>query len=214
MLLCPPESLPAGPAVAVADLQSLIQRREAAVSTPKDTSSLPAHPGLAAAFPAGLRAGVVYSLTGSTSMAMAMLAGPSRNGSWCGVVGLPDLGVEAAVDWQVRLDRLILVPAPPPLRWITAVAALVEIADVVVAAPPSRLSDGDAARLMARLRTRGATLVVTGPWKRAAAVVRATTTGWDGLGQGHGCLVRQHLRLDITERHLQRSVSLTLPGDR
>lgn len=198
----------AGPKATVARLQDLIQWREATTDTP----ALPVHPELAAAFPSGLRAGAVYSLVGSTSMAMALLAGPSCNGSWCGVVGLPDLGAEAAVDWGVRLDRLILVPAPAPQSWVSTVAALVEIADLVVASPPARLAPGEEARLTARLRSRRATLVVTGPWPRAAADVRATTTGWDGLGQGHGCLVRQHLRLDITERHQQRSVALTLPS--
>ncbi|TWP36229.1 hypothetical protein [Leekyejoonella antrihumi] len=188
----------------VADLHDLIERRDTSPSTVR----LPVHPALADAFPTGLAAGTVYSLTGSTTLALALLAGPSQNGSWCAIVGLPDLGVEAAAGWGVDLDRLILVPDPDANQWVGAVAALAEITDVIVAAP-SRITPGDLSRLAARLRSRQTTLVVTGPWPRAATV-QATTVGWDGLGQGHGCLLRQHLRLDITERHEPRSIHLTL----
>ncbi|MDF8263154.1 hypothetical protein [Luteipulveratus flavus] len=192
---------------AVSDLQEMLQQR----GTTPAAGALPVHPRLAPAFPSGLRPGVVYSLVGSVSIALALLAGPSQHGAWCGVVGLPDLGVEAAAAWGVDLDRLVLVPAPEPPQWVSTVAALAEVAGVVVAASPGRLSGGEVQRLTARLRTRRTSLVVIGPWERPAATVRATTVGWDGLAQGHGALTRQHVRLDITERHQQRSCCLTIP---
>ena len=189
------------------ELHDLLERRDTAPSSAR----LPVHPDLAEAFPSGLRAGTVYSLTGSTTLALAMLAGPSQKGSWCAVVGLPDLGVEAAVEWGVDLDRLILVPDPGVGEWSRTVATLIEIADVVVTAP-CRIPPAELSRLTARLRSRQSVMVVTGPWPRAATV-QATTVGWDGLGHGHGCLLRQHVRLDITERHQTRSVCLTLPHE-
>ncbi|AKU18787.1 hypothetical protein VV02_09530 [Luteipulveratus mongoliensis] len=173
--------------------------------------TLPVHPRLAPAFPAGLRRGAVYSLVGSVSVALALLAGSSQRGSWSGIVGLPDLGVEAAAAWGVDLDHLVLVPSPSPEQWVTAVAALAEVADLVVACPPGRITAGDVQRLTARLRTRRSSLIVTGPWEHPAATIHATTVGWDGLGQGHGCLVRQHLQLDVVERHRRRSVRIMVP---
>lgn len=189
----------------VDDLRELIERSD---TTPAATR-LPVHPGLSTAFPSGLRAGSTYSLLGSTTMALALLAGPSRHGSWCAVVGLPDLGVEAAAEWGIDLDRLILVPDPAPQDWSTVVTSLIEVTDIVLAAP-GRLTATELTRLESRLRTRRTTLVVTGSWPRAATVA-VTTLGWDGLGRGHGALLRQHVRLDITERHQQRHVCLTLP---
>ncbi|KNX39463.1 hypothetical protein VV01_13350 [Luteipulveratus halotolerans] len=187
-------------------MQEQLQQRGTTTGAP----ALPVHPRLAPAFPSGLRPGVVYSLLGSVSIALALLAGPSQRGAWCGVVGLPDLGVEAAAAWGVDLDRLVLVPAPTE-QWVSTVAALAEVAGLVVASAPGRLSPGEVQRLTARLRTRRTSLVVIGNWPRAAATVHATTVGWDGLAQGHGALTRQHVRLDITERHQRRSVCLTIP---
>src|SRR5690606_11244338 len=50
---------------------------------------------------------------GSTSLALAVLAGPSAAGSWAAVVGVPALGLAAAAGFGVDLGRLVLV-APPP----------------------------------------------------------------------------------------------------
>lgn len=190
----------------VAQLHDLIQRRDAVPAA----TYLPVHPTLAEAFPQGLRAGVVYSLIGSTSLALGLLAGPSQHGSWCAVVGMPDVSVEAAADWGVDLDRLILVPDPGHDHWTTAVSTLLEVADLIVASP-AQLSGGEVNRLTSRLRSRRSTLIVTGHWPRATTMT-VTTVQWEGLGQGHGAILRRKLRLDITERGRQRSIQLTLPA--
>lgn len=186
------------------DLHELIAAHEAA---PTHTG-LPVHPGLSQAFPAGLRAGHVYSVTGSIGVALAMLAGASRRGSWCAAVGLPDLGVEAATECGIDLDRLILVPRPGE-HWCQILTELAEITDAILTAP-ARLHPGDVQRLQARLRTRRTSVIVLGPWPRAMTV-QARTLGWDGIGQGHGCILRRRLQLDITERHRNRRVQLDLP---
>ena len=62
-----------------------------------DAPVLPVHPALASLLPGGgLRPGAAYSLSRSTSLLLALLAQPSQSGSWCGVVGMPRLGAEAA----------------------------------------------------------------------------------------------------------------------
>ncbi|MGN6414121.1 hypothetical protein [Flexivirga sp.] len=194
-------------ATRVAELHELLQRHEQTSAA----GSVPVHPALTELFPRGLRAGAVYTLQGSMSAALALLAGPSLAGSWCGVVGLPDLGIEAAAEWGVRLDRLALVPQVSPDDWTSVVASLVEVTALVVATAPEHLSGGEVSRLLARLRTSGSTLVVLGDWPRAAAALTGRITRWDGLYDGHGHLSGGVLRLATTERHRTRHVDLTLP---
>src|SRR5947209_20263387 len=47
--------------------------------------------------------------SGSTSLALALLAGASGAGSWCAAVGLSSLGIVAAEELGVVLDRFPLV---------------------------------------------------------------------------------------------------------
>ncbi|WP_109507648.1 hypothetical protein [Nocardioides speluncae] len=175
-------------------------------------TALPVHPLLAPAFPDGLRVGSVYSLSGSLTLATALLAEPSREGAWCGVVGHPDLGIEAVAELGVQLDRLVLVPEPGR-QWFGVVAALVEVLGVVVARPPARVSPTDATRLAARLRERGTVLVATGPWPGAAADVQVSGNAWGGVGDGHGLLSGRRIWLDVHARGSRpRQVSVTPPG--
>lgn len=174
--------------------------------------NLPVHPVLSSAFPGGLRRGGVYHLTGSLTVALGLLAGASEAGAWCGVVGLPDLGIEAAASWGICLERLVLLPTAGA-DWTGVVATLIESVDLVLTPAPARVSNGELNRLTARLRDRRATLIVLGDWAaapRALAGVHGQTTGWSGIGDGRGYLMRRQLRLDITERHRTRSVHLEL----
>ena len=194
-------------ATRMAQLHELLQRHE----TSPAAGSVPVHPRLAPLFPHGLRAGAVYSLHGSMSAALALLAGPSMAGSWCGVVGVPDLGVEAAADWGVWLDRLALIPHVCAEDWTSVVAALVEVCALVVATPPEHITPGEVSRLLARLRTSGSSLVVLGDWPRAAATLTGRIVRWDGLYDGHGHLSGGTLRFEMTERHRTRHVELEMP---
>lgn len=158
------------------------------------------HPALAPLFPGGLRP-EVYSLVGSSSVGLGLLAS-----GWCGVVGVPELGVEAAQQWGVDLTRLVLVPDPGP--WLETVATLIEGLDVVLACPPPALPVAAVRRLAARLRARGATLVVLGPWPQVGTRIEVRTVGWQGLGLGHGCLESQQLEVTVTHHHRVRRLSL------
>lgn len=150
----------------------------------------PALPALRALFPAGgLRRGSTVAVSGSTSLALALLAGPSQEGAWCAAVGVPWLGAAAAGEMGVALDRLALVP-DPGRDWPAVVAALVDALDVVLVAPPaqSRPRAGDARRLGARVRERGGVLVALGAWEGADVRLAVTHRQWLGLGDGHGRL--------------------------
>src|SRR5690349_16159996 len=127
---------------------------------------LETHPALAGLVQ--LRAGGSYSVD-SAGLALALLAGPSKAGSWAAAVGVSDFGAEAARALGVDLDRTVLVPDPGE-QWLEVVAALVDVTTVVVVRPPGRIAASSAEKLAARLRKRGAALVAweaaRGDWPR------------------------------------------------
>ncbi len=137
----------------------------------------------------GLRRGSVVAVEGSSSLALALAAAASTEGSWCAAVGRPALGLVAAAELGIVLDRFPLVPAPGngpgPGGWAWVVAALLDALDLVVAWPPAPalVRPADARRLAARARERGSVLVVAGRgWPDAADVRLAVTRSeWHGL---------------------------------
>ena len=78
------------------------------------------------------------------------------------------------------------------------VAALLDGVTVVVAAVPPRVRLGDARRLVARARERGAVLVAFGAWPVEAAVrVHTGAGGWHGLDAGSGLLETRELNVHV-----------------
>jgi hypothetical protein len=169
-----------------------LQGRPGEAARPLDT-----HPALAGIVQ--LRAGGTYSVApqyGGAGLALALLAGPSAVGGWGAVVGMPDFGAEAAAGLGVRLDRTVLVPDPGEL-WLEAVAALVDVVTIVVVRPSGRVSEAQANKLAARLRTREAALVSLGPWPRADVRLAVETPRWSGVGRGEGHLRARHVTVAV-----------------
>lgn len=165
-----------------------------------DAPVLPVLPALAALLPGGgLRPGSSYSIAPSASLLFALLAASSQAGSWCGVVGMPQFGAEAAERLGVELSRLVLIPDPGS-RWLAVTATVAEVLPVVAVRPGSRSNDGDVSRLAARLRDRGAVLLVQGPWAQAEASIDVADPDWTGLGRGHGYLAGRALTVTVTSR--------------
>jgi hypothetical protein len=157
-------------------------------SAPADRARvLPVHPALAALFPwGGLRRGVTVTVLGSTSLLFALLAPATGTGSWAALVGMPDLGLRAAGELGVAVERLVLV-RHPGAHLPAVVAALLDGMDLV-AVDPARLADSHLRRLSARARHRGAVLISTGPWPGADLELTPERARWTGLGDGHGFL--------------------------
>ena len=151
---------------------------------------LPVVPALRSLLPGrGLRRGTTVAVSRSAALALALVAGASAAGSWVAAVGLPDLGIVAAAETGVALERLALVPAPGARAWPTVVAALLDAVDVVLVRSPARLPAAQARRLAARARERGTVLVPLGAWSEPPDLRLAVTASvWQGLGQGHGRL--------------------------
>ena len=170
-------------------------------------------PPLAPILPEGLRRGGTTVVTGSTSLVLAMLAHACAGGAWAAVVGQPTIGLLAASQAGVSLDRLAVVPRPG-LEAPTVVAALLDGVDVVVVGPEAALTDADRRKLSARARDRGSVLLSTADWPGAGVVLTVESGRWTGVDAGEGRLRTHELRLVRTGRGsaaVPRALDLTLP---
>jgi hypothetical protein len=160
----------------------------------------------------GLAGGSVTQVVGpaATSLALALAAGPSAAGWWTTVVGCPDLGLAAAAEAGLALERVAMVAEPAPGEWAGVVAALIGGVDVVLVGPTHRVRAPDARRLAARARERGTVLVQLRPsdtvgGRRADGLdadLRLTVVEarWQGLGQGHGHVQARRLTVEVDGR--------------
>lgn len=110
----------------IASLQAAFERRapgavrtaDAVAAATADRATrpvLPVRPDVAALLPAGglpLRSTV--AVDGSSRLLLIMLAAATAAGSWAAVVGLPDLGLLAAHECGVVLERLVWCRTPVP----------------------------------------------------------------------------------------------------
>ena len=204
---------------ALARVPELRERIRQMQATKLDTRSLPTHPVIGRLLPGGaLKEGATYSIDRSLTLLMLLLAAPSAAGAWCGVVGVPEFGVEAAAGFGVDLERLVLVPEPGD-QWLATTAAIADALGVIVIRPPKRASDASVARLSARLRKRGATLLVLGSgshstWPQSEAMLSITESAWTGIGDGHGHLQAREATITVTSKvgGRPRSARIRLPG--
>lgn len=211
------DDLPSSQGDVVRELQARIRRMQ---RNKLDTRALPTNPALADLLPGGaLAAGSAYSVIDSTTLALGLLQGPSAAGAWCAVVGMPDLGIEAAAGLGIDLERLVLVPHPGE-QWLSVVSALVDVVSVMLVRPPMRdgrvrITDGSASKLASRLRQREAVLVSLGDWPNANARLAVSGSSWAGLGSGFGHLTGRQVTVSSAAAAWQgraKSRRLWLPG--
>jgi len=182
-----------------------------------DERLLPVLPALRPLLPhQGLRRGTTVAVARSAALALALVAGASAAGSWVAAVGLPDLGIVAAAETGIALERLALVPVPGARAWPTVVAAFLDAVDVVLVRSPAGLPAAPARRLAARARERGAVLVPLGAWSEPADLrLAVTSSDWHGLGQGYGSLRARRVEVVASGRGAaarERRVLLWLPS--
>lgn len=174
---------------------------------------------------------------GATSLALAVAAGPSAAGSWIAVVEDPGLGLAAAAEAGVVLERLLMVDAPEPRAALEAVAALVGAVDIVLLGSEVRLGAADHRRLAARLRERGSVLIRLAEGRRhgmgvwtdgarsssgrvggphgADVRLQVVASRWCGLEDGWGLLRSRRVSVQVQGRGAAgrlRTVELLLPG--
>lgn len=159
---------------------------------------LPVLPALEPLLPgAGLRRGTTVGVAadpgtgGATSLVLALAVAASAAGSWVAAVGLPSLGLVAADELGIALERLVLVARPEREAWGSVVAALVDGFDLLIVQPGHPgVRAVDARRLVARARERGTVLLALGAgWPVAPELtLQVSAAEWQGIDAGHGHL--------------------------
>jgi hypothetical protein len=144
----------------------------------------------------GLARGSVVTVAEFGLLALALAAGASAAGAWCGIAGVPEAGVLAAAGLGLDAERILLVPDPGH-AWAQVVASLLDGCELVLLRLPPRepAQGGHQAhgaqvrqRLEATLRRARGVLLVVGDWPGAQVRLRVLSQGWTGLGYGHGRL--------------------------
>lgn len=171
-----------------ATVQTLQHRISEMQSLQLAERALPTPPELRGLLPGGaLQRGTVTSVQGSLQLPLALISALSASGAWCGAIGVPRIGVEAAARLGFALERFILVPEPTR-HALSIIGTLSEALTAIVLRLPDPARPGDANRIAARLRDHGTALVVLGSWPGSESSIRVTATKWTGLGAGHGLL--------------------------
>lgn len=194
----------------------------AARGTAASERTLPLLPVFGSLLPqAAVQRGSVVSCRGfaAVSLACVVAAGPSAAGSWVGVVGCPALGLAAAAELGVSLERVVSVAGSASFtdeQWGDVVASLIDGFDVVVlGSGAQRVRSGTARRLVARAQARGAVLVaVEAPVFGADLLLEAGVGGWQGLGAGHGVATGRVVEVTVAGRRMpqQRRARWWLPA--
>ncbi len=177
---------------------------------------VPVLPALRRLLPAGgLRPGTAVEVRGGTVLTLALAAAATAAGTWCAVIGYGDLGLGAATELGVDLERLHLVDRPGP-HWEASAAAYTEAAGVVLLRPGGEVGGASAARLLALARRTGCALVVDGPWPGAQVRLEVVGRSWSGIAAGRGRLRGRRLRVAVGGRGAAArggEVALWLPDE-
>ncbi len=180
----------------------------------------------------GLVRGRALSCRGraATSLAVTLAAPTIAAGSWMAAIDVPELGLDAAAEAGVALERIVRVDttgsalsgagagggrvmaSPRHRAWADAVAAAADGFDIVLTSSTGigagKLSPAVARNVLTRVRQRGAVLLVLGDpgALEVDGVVDAGNVRWSGLGAGSGHL--RHRRLDVV------ASGRRIPGER
>ena len=180
---------------------------------------LPVPHSCAGLFPeGGLVRGRTLACVGpaARSLGFALLAPSVAAGAWVAAVDLADLGVEAMTEAGVPLQRVIRVDAAAggadAARWAERVGATLDGFEVVLL-PDRRLPDGLWRRLVQRVRSTGAVVIVLAPSSPALAVDTVVVTdrpGWVGVGRGTGRLLGRRVEVVRDGRRSPRRLAAQL----
>jgi hypothetical protein len=153
------------------------------------------------------------------SLALALAAGAASAGAWLAVVDVPWLGVEAAAELGVPLERLVRVePATSGdgSSWADLVAAVLDGFELVVTRVPRRVNAGVLRRVQSRIQAREAVLLAVGdPGPLTADVaMEASIPVWEGVEEGAGHLRGRRVSVVASGRRIPRPrrVDVWLPG--
>jgi hypothetical protein len=154
------------------------------------------------------------------SLALSLAVGPTVAGSWLAIVDVPTLGLEAAEELGIPLERIVRIdPAPQrPIgdAWAELTAAAFDGFELVITRVPRRLNAALARKVQARQQAREAVMITLGqPGPLSVDVeLHANAPQWEGVAEGSGHLCGRKVNVTASGRRVPqpRSASLWLPG--
>lgn len=188
---------------------------------------LPVDDAFAELFPdGGLVRGRSLACSGpaATSLALALAAPAVAAGSWLAAIDVPTIGLDAASEFGVALERVVAVStagssgqgAEQAARWPDVVAAAADGFDLLITRVPTDVSASAMRKVATRLRQRDVVLLVLGDPGALSCdgVLDADGIEWVGLGDGCGHLQHRRLVVEASGRRLhgRRRCLLALPG--
>jgi len=186
---------------------------------PARDQCLPVDEVLAPLLPdAGLQRGRVIGCSGvaAWSLALGVISRAVCTGSWAAFVGTPTVGLEAACEMGVALERVVLVDVDGGSSvWAERVAAAADGFELIVTSPPVG-AERVARRVRQRLQARGVVLLAVSPGTPSLACdveLSSTAVTWAGIGQGSGYLMARRVTLAVAGRRVprRRECELLLP---
>ena len=179
--------------------------------------TLPVAEALVGLFPErGLVRGRTLACSGpaATSLALALAAPAVAAGSWLATIDAPTIGLDAASEFGIALERVVAVRTEAA-RWPDVVAAAADGFDLLIARVPPDASPSAMRKVATRLRQRDVVMLVLGdPGPLSCdGVLDADRAEWIGLGDGHGHLQHRRLVVEASGRRLhgRRRCELALP---
>lgn len=175
----------------------------------------------------GLQRGWTVRVEGSASsraLAWALLSEVTTAGGWIAAVNVQGVGLAAAAEVGVAIERVLVVDAPDAKKWAGAIGALIGAVDVIVFdAPPHRVTPGEYQKMASRARERGSVLMELAgtsstrrdPQLRYDLSFDVQPTEWNGVGLGHGRLSGRTLEVEASGRRIggrTRSAQYELPA--
>jgi hypothetical protein len=179
--------------------------------------TLPVAEAFAELFPErGLVRGRTLACSGpaATSLALALAAPAVVAGSWLATIDVPTIGLDAASELGIALERVVAVRAEAT-RWPDVVAAAADGFDILITRVPADASPSSMRKVATRLRQRDVVMLVLGdPGPLSCdGVLTADGAEWIGLGDGHGHLQHRRLVVEASGRRLhgRRRCRVALP---
>lgn len=158
----------------------------------------------------GLVRGRTLSFAGpaATTVMLRLVAAAIEAGGWMAVIDVPTLGLDAASELGIALERVVAVDTQDPDVWADVVAAAADGFEVLVTRVPSEVRSSTLRRVIARLQQRGVVMMVVGdPGPLACdGVIDTGHQVWTGVGGGWGRLEQRVVEVTAGGRRL--------PGER
>jgi len=157
---------------------------------------------------------VLCSGDAAVAMALRVVSRATQAGSWLGIVGVHNIGVQAASEHGVALQRVVFVqPASGRTEWVNTVAAVADGFDVLMLEVPRGITEADARRVQTRIQARRNALVLIEVTQQSAVrsvfqpdvIMNTATTQWHGIERGAGHVQGRDVQVAVSGRRVPQA---------